>query len=56
MAVDPYHRYLNESERANQYIYDGFKMKTTFDLHGFYKKNSALQGLKQHWVNVQSGS
>ena len=42
MAVDPYHRYSNESERANWDVYDGFKMKKPFGLHGCYKKNSAL--------------
>ena len=27
MAVDPYHRYSNESERANEDIYDDFKVQ-----------------------------
>ena len=29
MAVDPQHRYSNESEKANEDIYDDFKMKKT---------------------------
>ena len=45
MAVDPYHRYPNESGRANEDIYDGFKKKKTFGLHGLYKNNLALQVL-----------
>ena len=31
MVVDPYHRYSNESERANKDIYDYFKFR-------FYKE------------------
>ena len=27
MAVDPLHRYSNETERANEDIYDDFKLK-----------------------------
>ena len=27
MAVDPWHRYLNEAERAAEDIYDDFKFK-----------------------------
>ena len=27
MAVDPYHSYLNDSERANQDIYNDFQIK-----------------------------
>ena len=42
MAVDPLHKYSNESERANKDIYDDFKIKKPFGLHGFYKKNSTL--------------
>ena len=29
MAVDPYHRYSNESEKANQDIYDDFILNKT---------------------------
>ena len=46
MAVDPYHRYSNEAERANEDIYDDFKLKKPFGLHGLCKDNSALYGLK----------
>ena len=42
MAVDPQHRYSNESERLNEDIYDDFKMKKPLDLHELYKKNSTL--------------
>ena len=38
MVADPYHVYLNEAERADQDIYDDFKLKKTFDSHGLYKK------------------
>ena len=31
MAVDPWHRYSNEAEKANQAIYD-FKLGKTFGL------------------------
>ena len=41
MAVDPWHRYSNESERADYGIYGDFKVKKTFGLHGFFF-NSAL--------------
>ena len=34
MAVEPYHRYLNETGRAN--ISDDFELKTPFNLHGLY--------------------
>ena len=34
MALDPQHRYSNESERANKDIYDDFKLKKPFGLHG----------------------
>ena len=38
MAVDPWHRYSNESERANEDIYDDFKLKkNTFGYDVFYK-------------------
>ena len=38
MAVDPWDRYSNESERANEDIYDHFKMKkNTFGCDIFYK-------------------
>ena len=38
MVVDPQHRYSNESEKANENIYDTFKLKKTFGLHDFYNK------------------
>ena len=38
MAVDPQHRYSNEAEIANWDIYDGFKLKKPFGLHGLYNK------------------
>ena len=34
--------YSNESERANWDIYDDFKLKKPFGLHGLDKKYSAL--------------
>ena len=45
MAVDPWHKYSNEAERAKRYIYDDFKLKTPVYLYGWYKMVSALQGL-----------
>ena len=42
MPVDPSNRYLNKAERAD--IYDDFKLKKTFCLHGLYKNISALKG------------
>ena len=42
MVIDPYHRYSNEAERANQAIYDNFKLKKHVCLHGLYKSISAL--------------
>ena len=44
MAVDPCHRYLNESERANQDIYDGLKLKKPFGLQGLHKKIQRFKG------------
>ena len=42
-AVDPYHRYANKAERANQDIYDEIKLKNNnFGLHGLFKNISAL--------------
>ena len=32
MAVDPWHRYSNEAERANQAVNDDFKLGKTFGL------------------------
>ena len=40
MAVDPEHRYLKKSERAN--IYDDLKLKKPFSLHGLNNNISAL--------------
>ena len=31
------HRYSNEAKRTNLDIYDDFKLKKPFDLHGLYK-------------------
>ena len=42
MPINPKHRYSNESERANWDIYDNFKLKRTFDLHGLYENDSAF--------------
>ena len=42
MVVDQQQRYSNEAERANWDIYDDFKLKKPFGLHGLYKHNSAL--------------
>ena len=33
---------LNEAEKANGDIYDDFKLKKTFSLHGLYKNIWAL--------------
>ena len=46
MDVDPQHRYLNEAERANKAIYDDFKLKKPFGLHGLHTNISALWVLK----------
>ena len=37
--------YSNEAERADQDIYDDFKLKKTFCLHGLYKNIVILCGL-----------
>ena len=42
LPVDPWHTYLNEAERANWDIYDDFKLKKPFGLHGLYNYMSAL--------------
>ena len=42
IAVDPYHRYSNESERADKGIYDDFKLKKILWLRCFLQINSAL--------------
>ena len=42
MTVDPYLKYSNKAERANQEIYDYFKFKKPFYLHGLYRIISAL--------------
>ena len=44
MAVDPYHRYSNESEKANWDIYDYFKLKKTFDCDVFYNLIQRFKG------------
>ena len=44
-AVEPRHRYSNVSERGEKNIYDDFKLKKSFRLHGLYKILSALCGL-----------
>ena len=43
MAVDPYHRYSNESERADEGIYDNFKLKK-FGCDVFYKLIQRFKG------------
>ena len=42
MAVDPQHRYLNETRRADSDIYADFKLQKPFSIHGLYNNNSAL--------------
>ena len=42
MAVDTQHKYSNEPERANQDIYDDFKLKKPFILHRLSKNMSAF--------------
>ena len=42
MAVDPWHRYSNESERANWDIYDDDKLKKPFGRDVFLQINSGL--------------
>ena len=44
MAVDLWHRYSNESERANKDIYDDFKLKKLFGFHDFHKKIQRFKG------------
>ena len=47
MAVDPWHRYSNESERANEDIYDDFKLKKPLYVRCFFLQIiSALWGLR----------
>ena len=38
MVLDPKHKYSNEAERADKDIYDDFKLKNTFGLHGLHLK------------------
>ena len=42
MAVLPWHMYSKESERPNEEIYDDFKLREPFDLHGLYESISTL--------------
>ena len=42
MVVVLYHRYSNESDSAIKTIYDKFKLKKPFSLHGRYKYMSVL--------------
>ena len=44
MAVDPYHRYSNETERNDKDIYDDFKSKKPFCLHRLYKIFQRFEG------------
>ena len=44
MVVDPYHRYSNESERANEDIYDDFKLKKFIWSRCFYKYIQRFKG------------
>ena len=48
------YRYSNKTETANQDIYDDFKLKKNFILHGLKKYISVLRvkGLILRWVNV----
>ena len=52
MAVDPQHRYSNESEMANEDIYDDFKLKKPFSSHGFCEIISAFQGLTDKYIHI----
>ena len=40
--------YSNESERANEDIYNDFKLKKPFGLHGLLNNISALEGFRQN--------
>ena len=42
MAIYPSIMYSNVTERANYAIYDDFKLKKPFGLHGLYTNISAL--------------
>ena len=44
MAVDPYHRYSNETERDDKDNYDDFKSKKPFCLHRLYKICQRFEG------------
>ena len=46
MSVDTNQRFSNEAERANLDIYDDFKLKERFGLHGLYKKRLLTRGAK----------
>ena len=43
MAVDPWHRYSNETERANLYIYDDFKLENPLFSMAYIKKVSVIE-------------
>ena len=46
MAVDPQHRYSNETERVHQDIYDAFKLKKAIRYPGFKKKYFSIGSLR----------
>ena len=49
MAVDPHHRYSNESERPNQDIYEDFKLnKTLWSPWCIYKNTQRCEGPGEH--------
>ena len=43
MAIDPYHRYSNESEIPDKDIYDNFKLTKTFDSMVYIKQFSVVR-------------
>ena len=46
MAVEPFHRFSNEADRANSVIYDDFKLKKNL-WSPWFIHNSALSWLKE---------
>ena len=56
MAVDPYHRWSNESERANWDSYDDFKLKKSFGLQDFHLKKIGALGVNMKKVAVHAGN
>ena len=50
LAVDPWHSYLNESERANEDIYDDFKLKKPHLVAMFFYK--LIQRFKGYYRTI----